>query len=832
MQAQVMRRRLTRSITVRMPNREKNPRPHSRPRRILYRFILVTVALGLVPAIEWGLRAAGVGYPTAYYVPASFPASPGTYVSNPRFFEPYFPRRVFVRPTYPDAVTAHKGDRVFRIFVFGESAAMGDPDSAFAFWRILQVMLQNAFPSLKIEVHNTAVASINSFCLRDIAAACAGFQPDLFVVYMGNNEVIGPFGLSSPSNFSALPLIRSLLTARRLALGQTMETLMEPWRGGSRARDEVTLETFRGVHIRGDDPRLRRVYANFERNLADMVRYGLAADADIVLCTVASNIRDWAPFSASNRSALSAEEKQAWEHAFSRGRAAEEQGNEDEAVRAYEEAKRIDDTHAELLFRLGRLYARRGNNAEAKRLLFAARDWDTLRLRADTPINESIRRVSRNRETDRVHLVDTEAVLGAAAADGLPGNEFFYEHVHFRFPGAYEVARAVFSAACQAVQRRFPTDAAEISGPPSLGDCRTALAFSRISERWNLESILHLFVSEPFRSRSDHAQILNAVRSERAALPIQDEDIDSALRLTREALEASGYDPEIANEYANLLSLVGAHAEAEKALQESLSRYPYFYPLYRALGTAQQRQGHTTQAKDCFLRVLSMLPQGDPSAEVSLGLLEYDAGNKAAAKAHYLRVLELTQRFAPALNNLGHLALEEGDYKTAEEYLLRSIRTSPGYGLAWENLSELVRKSRPLKDRITFWEERIREFPYLSTPFLCLAYVYLEENNFDTAEAVLKDAQRVDTTDERVLLELGWLYHRQQRYNEAWQAYDAALKLNPRFALVWNNMGFLAQNIGRIDEAERCYRRALALDPKMKIAEENLEAVRALRRLP
>lgn len=48
------------------------------------------------------------------------------------------------------------------MFVLGESAAEGDPDPAFSFARILQVMLRERYPGVRIEVINVAFTAFNS----------------------------------------------------------------------------------------------------------------------------------------------------------------------------------------------------------------------------------------------------------------------------------------------------------------------------------------------------------------------------------------------------------------------------------------------------------------------------------------------------------------------------------------------------------------------------------------------------------------------------------------------------------------------------------------------
>ena len=81
-----------------------------------------------------------------------------------------------------------------RIFILGESAALGDPMPEFSFSRMLEKMLIERFPSNRFEVINVAVTAINSHVILPIARECARHEGDLWIVYMGNNEMVGPFG--------------------------------------------------------------------------------------------------------------------------------------------------------------------------------------------------------------------------------------------------------------------------------------------------------------------------------------------------------------------------------------------------------------------------------------------------------------------------------------------------------------------------------------------------------------------------------------------------------------------------------------------------------------
>ena len=97
-----------------------------------------------------------------------------------------------------------------RIFVFGESAAEGDPQPVFGLPRMLQAMLSLRYPGVRFEVVNAAMTAINSYAVLPIARDCANADGDIWVIYMGNNEVVGPFGPGTVfgPQMPPLPLIR------------------------------------------------------------------------------------------------------------------------------------------------------------------------------------------------------------------------------------------------------------------------------------------------------------------------------------------------------------------------------------------------------------------------------------------------------------------------------------------------------------------------------------------------------------------------------------------------------------------------------------------------
>src|SRR5271168_2367790 len=183
---------------------------------------VVMATLCLLLAIEAGLRLFGVGYSADLTVPCSLQGRTAS-CYNLFFPAPFFPPGMIKTPQ-AYAIPAEKPPGTYRIFVLGESVAMGDPDPAYAFSRYLEVMLRGRFPSMKFEVVNTGSVAINSHVLLPIARGLAKQRPDLFIIYSGNNEVVGPYGPGTALTASSmsLPLIRGNIFVRSSRIGQLL----------------------------------------------------------------------------------------------------------------------------------------------------------------------------------------------------------------------------------------------------------------------------------------------------------------------------------------------------------------------------------------------------------------------------------------------------------------------------------------------------------------------------------------------------------------------------------------------------------------------------------
>lgn len=459
----------------------------------------VVAPVVLLAVIEAVLRLLGVGYPTDVTTPCTLQGKPAS-CYNLFFPAPFFPPGMIKTPQ-AYAIPAEKPQGTYRIFVLGESAAMGDPDPAYAFSRYLEVMLRQSYPTMKFEVVNTGSVAINSHVLLPIAEGLAKQRPDLFILYSGNNEVVGPYGPGTAliSGGMSMPVIRTGIFLRSTRIGQLLTKV------GAQKREWGGMEMFLDKQVPASSPLMKYVYENFGRNLRDTVTAARSSGARVIISTIATNVKDCAPFASMHRDGLAQNELRSWTSLVQHGLEFESARSYDEALKEYEAAAKIDDQYAELEFRIARTLWMQGDYAGAKRRFLRARDLDALRFRADSSINEINRTVGAS--AAGAELVDAEEVFSKQSPNGVIGSDLVYEHVHMTPLGNYLLARAMFLQ----IASRMPTDAGHAlreADVPSEADCERLLAFTPHDRRRIVEEILQRLQKPPFINQLNHSEQL------------------------------------------------------------------------------------------------------------------------------------------------------------------------------------------------------------------------------------------------------------------------------------------------------------------------------------
>ena len=468
----------------------------SNKKKWLFRLTSLTIIpLLILIALEMSLRFVGYGYNTNAIISTTI-NDQKFYRDNSKYGWRFFPKemaRYFDGFVFP----AEKLTNTYRVFVLGASVARGIPDPAYGFGRILQTLLQTRYPDANIEVVTVAMVAINSHVVYQIAKECARYEPDMFVVYLGNNEVIGPYGVGtvfapiSPS----LSAIRTGLAIKSTSIGQLLEEVictLSPNKSIPKAWGGMAM--FLDKQVRFDFKDIEYVYNYYENNLHDICRLGLDAGAKVVLCNAASNLKDNPPFASSHKENRTLKERKKWERLYQFGIEQETNGNFRKAIQYYLEAEKTDETFADLQFRLGRCYFELSKYDESKKAYVKAREFDTLRFRADNRINKIIHDVSQSKSKEGVYFVDCLKAFESNSPYGITGYELFYEHVHLKFKGNYILAKLILDN----IENTFPQNLSSNKQPVLTEEqCAKRLAFTGWDKHRLEKKMLDNYIKKP-----------------------------------------------------------------------------------------------------------------------------------------------------------------------------------------------------------------------------------------------------------------------------------------------------------------------------------------------
>ena len=646
----------------------------------VYRFIAVIVIPVLfILAIEMGLRIAGYGIPTAAVITYNWNGKTA-YCDNYKFTWRFFPRPI-AREVDPFIFLKPKPAGTYRIFVVGGSAAQGVPDGAFSFSRVLRVMLSEAYPGTDFEVINMAITAINSHVVREIVKDCISLEPDLLVVYMGNNEVVGPYGAGTVfGRVSAnLSLIRAGIWLKTTRLGQLLGNLVKPSSSKKTPGEWRGLEMFLEKQVRADDPGLQYVYGHFQRNLEDIRDLALKNHVKVIFSTMACNLKDNPPFGSLHRANLAEQEKQQWNRHYRQGVTAETEGRFAEAVTGYLQAEQIDDTYSEMHYRLGTCYWRLGEYEKAKARYTLARDFDTLRFRADSRINQILRQVAETNPNPGVRLADAVKAFADNSPHDVLGEELFYEHVHFNFSGNYVLAKTIFQ---QVRELLPPTITAGKSSTLVLSEneCAARLAYTPW-DRFNLAfEMLNSYIKKPpYNNQLYHRERVERLEQELKEMSsaVSSDSLAESAAQYRDAIQHWPNDWRLHEKYAQLLFRdMKQYPEAEEQYKKVKEYLPHSYYGYAGLGYVLQLQGRYPEAVEYHREALRIDPY-KVGVHNNLAVTFQALGQKDKAEEQFEQAIRLQPHFVAAWCNLGLMKDKLGQVEEAVAVCRRGLEMNP-----------------------------------------------------------------------------------------------------------------------------------------------------------
>jgi tetratricopeptide (TPR) repeat protein len=712
----------------------------------LFRLVaLVGLPAILLGGLELGLRVAGYGYATSFFLRTRLEGRE-VLVENADFGRRFFPAALSRSPP-PLVLDARKPPGVYRVFVFGESAALGDPRPAYGVSRYVEALLRDRFPQGKFEVVCVAMTAINSHAILPIAKECARLQGDAWIVYMGNNEMAGPFGANTvfgpraPSRF----FIRASLALKRTRLGQLLgeasQRLRERRTG---AQEWGGLKMFLRSELPPDAADRTKAHENFRRNLEEILCLGAGAGAKVVVCTVASNLKDCAPFASRHRTGLNKQEAAEWNQQYGLAVAWDQQGNTTNALAGYEAAAKVDSQFAELQFLTALCADKQGNSAKAQRAYGLARDYDALPFRADSKLNSIIAEMGGAQTRQGVAVLDAVEVLAKRSPGNVPGSNLFFDQVHFNFRGNYFLAVALAERLAGFLPPSLTTGARDAWA--SEETCHGRLGLTDWNRYSVLEGVLLRLADAPYTNQLNHLSRQRALATQLAELKarlVPGRHLD-ALFIYNEALKLAPRDHWLRANLAEFLEATGNLTDATAEWEKVRELLPHHHAAWYQAGRLLARQKKYVQARECLGKALALRPDL-AEGYLELGRTFYEQGEPARALEQYatakrLRVedprvylhsadaLAALNRRAEAVENLREavrlrpaywearylLGVElamAGEVQLAQEQFEEVLRLRPSYALGHLNLGVALAKQRRLREALFHFQETLRLDP-------------------------------------------------------------------------------------------------------------------------
>jgi tetratricopeptide (TPR) repeat protein len=349
-----------------------------------------------------------------------------------------------------------KPANTFRVFCFGGSTTQGQPyNDKVAFSRWLEDLLKASEPHRNFQVINAGGISYASYRIVPLIQETLQFEPDLMVVYTGQNEFLERrtyHNLFSQGRF--LVTVRSWLETLRLY--HLLELLWQPAlktaaSGAKEHRDgtpqripstdrakfimyedahEILDDTKHGMNLfYRDEEFSKAVVKHFTYNLNRMVSLSRSAGVPIVFVEPASNLKDMSPFKSQHSPHLTLSQKNTIENRIREAIGYVHASSYDQALEIVDTEISRDPLYADLHFWRGKALLGVGRTNEAADAFVRAKDLDVCPIRALSSIEAALYSVTSKRG---VPLVKFKEALHSRTKDGsgTPGNDCFVDQVH------------------------------------------------------------------------------------------------------------------------------------------------------------------------------------------------------------------------------------------------------------------------------------------------------------------------------------------------------------------------------------------------------------------
>lgn len=271
-----------------------------------------------------------------------------------------------------------------------------------------------------------------------------------------------------------------------------------------------------------------------------------------------------------------------------------------------------------------------------------------------------------------------------------------------------------------------------------------------------------------------------------------------------------------------------ARAEWEQARQQftaAIRQRPDYVPARLALAQLQVIRREYDAGLNSTAEILRIDKNNGAARMIQAAAL---MGQKKYPEAR--QVLEVMQKANPNASevtfSLGMLAMNEGKYKDAEETFKKAYQQNPKDARGMVGLVETYVRENQYDQAVRFLQGEIAKNPARTDLNMALGNVAVRAGNFDLAltqfQKVLGMLDKNSKARGEVYLRIGETLRRKGDMDGAVAALSKARDVLPENSLVVSDLALSFESAGRRQEAIQAYQQAVKLDPSNGVALNNL----------
>ena len=243
------------------------------------------------------------------------------------------------------------------------------------------------------------------------------------------------------------------------------------------------------------------------------------------------------------------------------------------------------------------------------------------------------------------------------------------------------------------------------------------------------------------------------------------------------------------------------------------------------LGDTQLAQGKQDEALYQYVKAADQDNKSD-IALFKIGDIHSKRGNEALAIIAFEMALDVNPDNGQANEGLALILLNKREYDKARNHLARA--EASGATISWRvynSLGVISDLEKDYKQAIIYYEKALTVQSQMPLVLNNMGYSHYMSGDWDGAEKYYRKAVQNDEYFERAWRNLGLLYTRKEKFEEAINAFTQVEDLPEAY----NDIGFICMLNGKYELSEAFFKRAIKLAPRYyEEANTNLQKNRQL----